>query len=382
MMKLSFLEPLFAEPGPWASVQLDTSQDIDDPGRAIDLRRRHLRDALRVQGADTATVSALDTAADLRQELPGGRHGRAVFAAHGHVVMTAALPEPPVRDTARFGALPDALPLAVQRAPDIPYLAVRLLRDCRASQDGAQGVHRTSAHVQVIAETGRWPLARVRPGPRFSHLVPLEEWPYTAPHIARHLDELADRHRAEVVVLGHAPEDSWAAGVLVNRMPIHLQNRVALVGPGDDVTDRATGRALLETEAARVLDRRLSAEDRRQVDTFHAQRARHPHKSEGITAAVTALQRAQTRSLLLTRSPALPEALWWAEEPPWIALSAGEFDTFGVTAPRAEPAGAVLLHAAVRTGTDLVVLPPDETPSTEGVAVLLRYRDPADMAPV
>ncbi|MDW6057428.1 hypothetical protein SAZ11_04315 [Streptomyces sp. FXJ1.4098] len=47
-MRLSFLEPLYKQPGPFASVYLDTSRDsaIEDPDAAIELRWRHLRDAL------------------------------------------------------------------------------------------------------------------------------------------------------------------------------------------------------------------------------------------------------------------------------------------------------------------------------------------------
>ncbi|MBD0421761.1 hypothetical protein H0H10_21830 [Streptomyces sp. TRM S81-3] len=380
-MKLSFLDPLFAEPGPWASVCVDTSQDVDDPGRAIDLRRRHLRDALFEQGADAGTVSALDAAVGTDHEVPG-RHGQALFAAHGRLVLAAALPEPPARDTARFGALPDAMPPAVQRAPDIPYMAVLLFHDERAPRDDEPGEDRPPDHICAIAETGHWPLARVSPGPRLSHQVPVDEWPQTARRIAQELGDLAARHRTEVLVLGRHEDDGWAAGVLVNRMPIHLHNRVALVDSDSGAADgTAPGRALLEAEAGRVLERRLSDEDQRQVDTFQAQRARHPHRSEGITAAVTALQRAQARSLLLTRSPALPDELWTAEEPPWIALSYEELTAFGVTSAHPEPASAVLLYAAVRTGAELIVLPGDHVSPADGVAVLLRYRDAADMAP-
>lgn len=91
-----------------------------------------------------------------------------------------------------------------------------------------------------------------------------------------------------MVVLGRHQDDGWVAGVLVNRMPIPPQNRVALVDRSGG-TREETGRGLLEAEAVQVLDRRLSTEEQRRVDTFRtfrARRARHPHKSEGMTAAV------------------------------------------------------------------------------------------------
>ena len=38
--------------------------------------------------------------------------------------LTNELPKPPAHDVARFDVLPDAMPLVVQHAPEIPYLAV------------------------------------------------------------------------------------------------------------------------------------------------------------------------------------------------------------------------------------------------------------------
>ncbi|MFG2025963.1 hypothetical protein [Streptomyces sp. NPDC048825] len=370
-VKLSFLDPLFSRPGPWASVHLDTSRDIDEPDKAIDLRWRHLRDTLRDQGTDAATVSVLDAAVGTGRDL-SGRHGQALFAAHGQLVLVADLPDPPVRDTARFDDLPDTLPLAVQRAPDIPYVAVALTRGVSAEK---------GEYVSVVAESGRWPVSRVAPGPRLDRLVPVEDWPRTAPRIAQELDELAGRHQAGPVVLRRDEGDPWLSGVLVNRMPIHLQNRVTVVesGPGT-AADTAPGRPLVETEVARTLDGRLSGPDRLQLDTFLAQRARHSQKSEGITAAVTALQRGRARALLLTRSPRLPERLWVGAEPYQVAMSAEELKAFGATSVRAQPAGAALLHATARTGAELIVVDPDRVPLADGVGVLLRYREPGDMA--
>ncbi|WP_406368141.1 hypothetical protein [Streptomyces sp. NBC_01546] len=41
-MRLQFLTPLCARPGPIASVRLDTSREIDAPDRAVDLGWREL----------------------------------------------------------------------------------------------------------------------------------------------------------------------------------------------------------------------------------------------------------------------------------------------------------------------------------------------------
>lgn len=375
-MKLSFLDPLFTESGPWASVYLDTSRDTDDPDRAIGLRWRHQRDALLAQGADRTTVSALTEAVGTDRALPG-RHGQALFATHGHLALVEELPEPPARDTARLDDLPDATPLALQHAPDIPYLAVALVRGDRcAAGDGSED-RGPDDHVLLLScVTGRWPTGRVSPEERLGHRVAVDAWQHTVPRLARELADIADRHRAESIVLCRDPDDAWASGVLVNRLPAHLRNRVTVVeddcgtGPG-----AAAGPAVPENDVGRVLEGRLSAADQQQVEDFLAQRARHREKSEGITAAVAALQRGQARALLLTRRPRLPDRLWLGTEPARIARSAAELEAFGVTSPREEPADAALLQAAVRTGAELIVLPADRIPLSDGVGVLLRYPD-------
>jgi hypothetical protein len=430
-MKLSFLEPVTGGPGPWASVHLDTSRDIEDPDRAIALRWRQLRAALRAQGADEATVGALDDVVGADRAIPG-RHGQALFAAHGRLGLAAGLPDPPEHDTARFGPLPDTLPVALAQAPDIPYLAVVLTRTAPPPGGGADTPRDGAGQVLVVGEAGRWPMSRIAPGRRLSRRLPVADWPRSAHQVARDLADLADGHRAEVVVVCRDAGDPWLSGVLVNRLPIQLQNSLTVVdndasdvsdgideidvsegSDGTDVSDlgdlddrsevseehddrRAThdmndevddgtesghpaGRALAEAHVARVLDGCLSRADERHVDVFFTQRARHRHRSEGIAAAVTALQRGQAQAVLLSPPLRLPEHLWTGTRPDQIALTAAELRSFGTSDVRGEPAGSALLHAAVRTGADLVVLPPDETPLTDGVGVVLRYRDVTDL---
>ncbi|MGW0186444.1 baeRF2 domain-containing protein [Streptomyces sp. NPDC003362] len=403
-MKLSFLDPLFATPGPWATAYLDSSRA---PGAVLD--------TLLAQGADQATVSALEAAVGTT-DAPG----QALFAAHGRLVLAADLPDPPNEDRARFDDLPDALPLAVRHAPDIPYAAITITRwepppeeepppdghdeydglDELDGYDGTYGTYGTedtydtyapyeepdadttpgapdpTPHILLTCETAHWPVGRVRPGPRLSRRIPVGDWQRIAPRLARELTELADRHAAEVVLVCRDAGDPWLSGVLVNRLPIHLQNKLTTV-------DEEPGTLRPETphpHLARLLRGRLRSADQHQLDTFFAQRARHRPKSEGVAAAVTALQRRQARAVLLTDALRLPDRLWTGSDPTQIAVSAAELEAYGTLSVHEEPADAALLAAAVRTGAELIVPPSDRVPLTDGIGVVLRYRDAADMA--
>ncbi|OAH12804.1 baeRF2 domain-containing protein [Streptomyces jeddahensis] len=365
-MKLSFLEPLYARPGPYACAYVDTSRDIEDPETANDLRRRHVRDDLTAQGADTATVAAVAAVIGTDRAV-SGRHGQAVFAAHGRLALVEELPDPPVHDLAEFTSLPDAMPLAVQHAPDIPYAAAVVHRvDLR----GETGVEE---ELQVDMETGRWPISRVAPGTHSRRRIPVADWQRGVTQVVDELEELADRGGADVIVVCG---EVWARGVLLHRLPRRLSERVVVAEgvAGED----GEGRALLEGELVELFRGRMAARDRAQAGTFMAHRARYSSAAEGLAATVAALQRSQARSLLVNEDAEFSMPVWTGPQPTHIALSPADLRSFGVSAVEEQPADAALIRAAVGTGAELVVVPPEEEPRlADGVGVLLRYSDTA-----
>ncbi|GAA3776116.1 baeRF2 domain-containing protein [Streptomyces chiangmaiensis] len=362
-MELTFLDPVYARPAPYACAYLDTSRDVRDPEAAIRLRRRHLREDLAQQGADNATVGVVDDAAGTDREV-SGRHGQAIIASHGHLALVEELPDPPAHDAARFGVLPDVMPLAVQHAPDIPYAAATVHRVTHPETGAPE-------ELEVDFQTGRWPSSTVAPETCHHRSGPAGEWPKGAAEIAVELAELVHRKGAEVIVLGG---EAWARNVLVNRLPAPLRERVVTVAGDGHVVGE--GRALLEQELSDVFRGRMSARDRARVETFRSRRLQHAGAVEGMAAVVAALQRAQAGALLLNTPVDLPVRLWAGSEPTQIALSAADLESFGVLSFQEEPPGAALIRALVRTGAELVVVPREELPLEDGVGVLLRYTDP------
>ena len=107
-MQLGFLRPLYAGEGNYASIYLDASQTADDTADLLALRWRTARDQLAEQGADAATLDALDEVVigPARAE-----PGLAAFARSGAVMFTARLPHPPRREISRYARLPAAATL-------------------------------------------------------------------------------------------------------------------------------------------------------------------------------------------------------------------------------------------------------------------------------
>jgi hypothetical protein len=114
-MRLNLLRPLYERPGPWASVYLDTSRDTDGAIRTFEPRWHAARDVLAGVGCDPLTVHALDDAVlDHHPDGPG-RHGLALFATAGEVILRQALPAPPA-SIAVYEPLPYAMPMIAQLA--------------------------------------------------------------------------------------------------------------------------------------------------------------------------------------------------------------------------------------------------------------------------
>ncbi|MFF8844363.1 hypothetical protein ACF08N_16875 [Streptomyces sp. NPDC015127] len=360
-MRLSFLETLYAEPGPFASVYLDTSRDVEHPGRAIALRWQRLRNNLTRQGADRALLDVMEEVVGADADVPG-THGQAVFAAHGALVMDQELPTPPARDSARYSTLPDAMPLVTQHVPEIPYLAVTVHYSGLPTAE-------THGWVTLDAESGAWPTSNASPGERLHLRVAVATWHHTAVRLGHRLDEWARSAHADAVVVGG---DDWACNVLVRRLPHGLQARVVRVG-GATATD--TGRALLEPQLNSVFRGRMSAHDRELVNVFIGRRALKGAVTEGLSPTVAALQRGQVSALLLNHPPAPSLRLWVGPQSTQVALTEAELVAFGVRAPREERADEALVRILVGTGAELVLVPESELGLYEGMGDLLRYTD-------
>ncbi|MFG2294541.1 hypothetical protein [Streptomyces sp. NPDC048603] len=360
-MRLSFLEPLYTEPGPFASVYLDTSRDVEHPDRAIAQRWHRLREKLSRQGADRPLLGVLEEAVGADAEVPG-MHGQAIFAANGSLVLDGELPSPPARDSARYGTLPEAMPLINQHLPEIPYLALVV-------HYGGLPTAETHGWVKVEAESGTWPASAVTPGERLHRRVPVATWHHSAARLGHLLDAWARRTHADALVVAG---DQWAGNVLVRRLPHAVRDKVIRVG-GPTPTD--TGRALLEPQLGSVFRGRMAAHDQDLVNIFIGRRALGGPAAEGLAAAVAALQRGQVAALLLNHPPDASLRLWTGPHPTQLALTEEELLSCGVRAPREEPADEALVRALVATAAELVVVPEDVLGLDGGVGALLRYAD-------
>ncbi|MET8354083.1 MULTISPECIES: Vms1/Ankzf1 family peptidyl-tRNA hydrolase [unclassified Micromonospora] len=365
-MQLSFLRPLYDRPGPWCSVYLDASADTEDAHQALALRWRALARQLTDQGADEATVAALDRVIRGHDPMVGD-YGLAVFATRGRVVLSEFLSAPPLSDLASYAPLPHVMPLLAQRGEQVAW--VRVLAD-RTGADAiaisAGGVPR-KAHV-VGRET--FQVRRVQPGGWSQDIyqkAAMEAWHRNAGDVTAATVELAEKVGAEVVVVAG---DVRATGMIAAQMPERWQDLMVRTDAGSRAggADQTLLDDLTVQTIAEVADQRISAA----LDRFGVQE----DVGAGLDAVVSALQRNQVDTMLIVDDPSANGELWVGPEPTEIAVDPGQLAAMSVTDPQRVRADAALVRALVGTDAALTVLGPDEAPElSDGVGAVLRYVD-------
>jgi Bacterial archaeo-eukaryotic release factor family 2 len=365
---LSVLRPLYDHSGPWSSVYLDTSHDTEDAVATVPLRWRALKEQLQADGADQATVHALEGVlyADPGHDIAGDR-GLALFGSGGAVHLAVPLPDPPPRDQGVVSTLPDPLGLVLNLHEHVPWLLV--VAD-RAGADllavDAQGPRR-AAEVTSDAD---YPLRKSRPGgwsePRYQRAAQ-ENWERNAARVARTVADVAEGVDAEVLVLAG---DVRARQLVRDQLPERVDARIVETdaggrAPGVDseplkkVTDEAV-RARASEHRAEVLDAY-----RRDLGTGAA--------VAGLPEVTAALRRGGVRALLLDRDRHPQADLWVSADPRQVG---SERDQILAGEPFRAPAPAALIRAAVGERADVVAVTADELELTDGVGAVLRYAQP------
>ena len=367
-MDLSYLRPLFDKPGPWASVYLDATRAEENAEHQIELRWRAQRTELARQGADDATLDAMQEAVFSHPYQPG-RYGVAVFAARGEVALVEPMSAPPADDLAAFGPLPHVMPLIAQRAADVPY--VRVVSD-RTGADVTGLTVGGAPRRREVRGGESYPMRKVNVG-GWSHRryqqAAEETWKRNAGDVAAAVTDLAATVGAEVIVVGG---DVRSAPLVAEQLPKRWRDRVVVTDAGarqsddegllDDITIQAV---------ADVADRHA----RDAIDRYRTQRG-DGTGSEGLADVVTRLQRGQADTVLLIDDPSSTDPLWIGpEDPSLVSVDAETLRRSGVDEPQQVRADAALLRAIAGTGADLILVQPGEVELEHGIGAILRYAD-------
>jgi hypothetical protein len=352
-MMLSFLRPLYRDFGRWVSVYLDTSHRSPAAAEAVKLHWREARDQLAGQGADAATLEALQAALQGPELVAPGR---AMFAREGRVILTPALRTPPEVARSEFGPLPDVLPFLVQHLPPVPRVQVSVGRDGGA----IVGVDARAASIPPeqpamagLAERGGGiePVHKAHAGgqgrPRRETGIE-RNWDDNARDLAARVQQTATKVGADYLLLAG---DVKARGLLLRHLRPPLADNVVVVD-----AEIAADSPELAAAADVTVSQRVARQDSQRFGEWHRLHA-HGLGAEGLPAVVAALRDGLAAEVFLSRQPRRDAQVWTGPAPTDIAIAPADLQDRGVSEPVLTTADRALIRAVTGTDAELRFLP-------------------------
>ncbi len=368
-MNVSFLEPVLAAAGPFATVCADVTHTTENADTELDLRVRAIAQELTGQGAPEPVVEAVR--GRLLEGNDGGEagtlRGRAlVVAADGSVVLDEVLAAAPGQQLASWSPQPDLLPVLRHRAGRVPHVVViadRVGADIvvvgDSGQPGETQVEGDSFHMRKV-KVGGWAHNT------YMHTAE-NQWEENLGRVADELGRLVREVPVEFVLVAG---DVRARQILADKAAPAWADLVVSMEEGG----RAAGatREPVDTRAAELVaehEARLIAGTVEKIEAAGA----HGLSVTGTDRVVEAMRKGQVETLLLADDPD-DEQLLVGGSPLELGVRQQDMDALG-THGTVVPADRALVQAAVATAADVVVAPRSAMPDQVPVAAVLRYTD-------
>jgi hypothetical protein len=370
-MDVSFLAPVFAATGPYATVCADVTHTTENADTEVELRVRGLAEKLTEQGAPEVVVEAVRSR--LLEANEGGDvatlRGRAlVVAADGSVVLDQPLIDAPRREVAEYSPAPDLMPIVRQlpgRVPHIVVIADRVGADISV----ASLVGRPEIEDEVEGDSFQ---IRKFPGGgwahhRYQHNAE-NKWVHNADNVAERIASLVRRLHPRFVLLAG---DVRARQILSDRASDLWSELIVSMDEGG----RAAGadREPVDQRAAELVAEHEAREEADAVEKIQSAAA-HGLAVTGTASVVEALRKGQVETLVLADQPD-DEKLLVGDSPLLLGTEQGDMDALGVQEVHSLPADRALFAAAVAGDSGVVVVPRAAMPGNIPVAAILRYTD-------
>jgi hypothetical protein len=375
-MDVSFLEQVFAAPGPYATVCADVTHTTENADTELDLRVRALADRLSEQGAPEAVIEA--ARGRLLEGNAGGEagtlRGRAVVvASNGSVVLDEALAAAPGQEVAEWSAHPELLPLLRQLPTRLPHAVV--IADRVGADIYVTGRDGEPFEEQVEGETFR--IRKVKVGgwahDHWQNSVE-EQWEENAERVADHIASYVRRLGLQFVLIAG---DVRARTLLAERangvwkdLVVQMDEGGRAAGADREPIDRREAELVAEHEARSV------AQAVEQVQAAAA----HGLSVTGLEPVVEALRKSQVETLVLAdRSD--DESLFVGGSPLEVGVHKEDMEALGAQEVEMVPADRALVAAAVASNAAVTVVPRSAMPGDIPVAAVLRYTDASTPQP-
>jgi hypothetical protein len=369
-MDVSFLEPVFAAAGPYATVCADVTHTNENADTELELRVRGVTERLTEAGAPETVVEAVRNR--LLEGNEGGAAGRLrgralVVAADGSVVLDEALVDAPRQEVAEWSPQPNLTPVLRQLPGRVPHVVV--LTD-RVGADitylGAPGqvedektVEGQTLHIRKV-RVGGWAHDHWQNNAE-------NQWAENVGQVADRITSYARRLSPRFVLVAG---DVRARTMLTDQASDLWKDLVVTMDEGG----RAAGadREPVDRRAAELVAEHEAREIAQTVDQVEGAAA-HGLSVRGQEPVVEALRKGQVETLVLADEQE-DGTLLVGRSPIELGVNQHDMDALGVHG-EAVPADRALLAAAVASNAAVVVLPRAAMPDGASVAAVLRYTD-------
>ena len=369
-MDVSFLQPVLAATGPFATVCADVTHTTENAEAELELRVRAIAQRLSEAGAPEAVVETVR--ARLLEGNAGGDAGRlkgraVVVASNASVVLDQALVGAPLREVAEWSPRPNLTPVLRQlpgRVPHIVVLTDRVGADityvgATGEVDEVKSVDGDDFQIQKV-QVGGWAQHR------FQHNAE-NKWVHNADAVAGQITSMARRFSPRFVLVAG---DVRARQILTDRAGGEWADLIVSMDEGG----RAAGadREPVDVRTAELVAEYEAREDARAIEQLQAAAA-HGLSVTGTAAVVEALRKGQVETMVVADEPD-DGTLLVGGSPLELGVNQQDMDALG-THGEAVPADRALLAAAVASDAGVVMVPRSAMPDEGPVAAVLRYTD-------
>jgi hypothetical protein len=362
-VKTNSIAQLLEDPGPFASVYVDVSRDMEDGNRVVELAARAACDSLLEQGAPSSVCDEIRDVltTSLHVEAPASR---AVVATDRGVVLDQVSRARTVHATATWAPLPDLGAWITDEDTRVPFLLALV-----DHEGGQVSVYRSSRHAADVTESVGSPDVHEHKfhGGGWAHLryqhVAENAWMRNATEVAAEIERHARRGIEMIILAGDPQSRSQVTEALgdVRAEVVQLESGSRAADGGDDA---------LFSEVDAVLTRHVTATKLADVHALQDRLGKGEAVAIGIADVVDALVRGQVDRLLID----VDRAREFRVEPPHHpGLSFGAVTDL----PESIPADLALIAGAAVTAADVNVTRA-RTMAGAPVAALLRWHQPAE----
>ena len=380
-MDVAALTKLYGLDGPFTTIYLDTTGEIENAAHQLEVRWKNVLRDLEQAGVDKATRDALT---EVRGGIGRG-NTRVLVATPGTVHLAISLPHPPAQEVTTTEPLPRLIPLldaVLLQVPHVVVLADRQGADVYAYTSGPEPEESAS-----VTNT-RFPQHKVKFGgwatKRFMNDVE-ESWEASARDVATLIDQVAADIDARVVI---ASGDERALQLIGQHLPTRLVDHFREIDGGGRHVDGSED--VIADQIVQVLSDVVAGDTVELLEKYAEERGqsgalakRVPpvgggrgggRASDGIARTVEALRMSQVDTLILTDARDVERMAWIGPDTTHLALTEQELRDLGVEAPVEARLDEALARAALGTGANLRFVGGGmEQSPKDGVGALLRY---------